>query len=61
MAGDINSLNLLVKTVVMLTVLCTTLFSSFYPFNLQDFSGNHLVSIRVENSVDSGQMASLHG
>ena len=41
----------------MLNILYTTLFPSFYPVILQNYSCKHVVvvvSIRVENSVDPG-------
>ena len=36
-----------------------TLILIFYPVNLQHSSCNHVLSIRVENSVGPGQMAAF--
>ena len=41
----------------MMNNLCTT-FSPFYSFNLQHSSYKHFFSIKVEISVDPGQMVS---
>ena len=39
--------------------LCSTLLPEFYLINLQHSSSNHVFSIRLENSVDPDQMATL--
>ena len=45
----------------MPSILCTTLLPIFYPFfNLQNFSCKHVISIRVEHSVDRIQIRWLH-
>ena len=46
-------------TLVMLNILCTTLFPNVYLVNLKHSSCKHAFSIRVENSVDPDQTASL--
>ena len=51
--------DLISLTLVMLTILCTTLLPNFNPVKLKHSSCKHLFSIRVENSVDPDQMASL--
>ena len=40
-------------------VVCTTTLPNFDPVNLHHSSCKHVFSIRVQNRVDPGQMASL--
>ena len=46
------------STLAILNMLCTSLLPYLYPVSLQHSSYTHVISIRVENSVDPDQMAS---